>query len=160
MLQRLQTIYFIAIILICSVLFGGSIINVHSDINGKSIDYTLNLLYFNTYENSSLVSSSIQYELIALAALVIVWVVKVIRSYNDRMQQIQHAKKTYLFLLILGIAVFAKAAMKIPGFNMSGLNSSSIFGLALFLFTFYLNWRAISMIKRDEEAVRSADRLR
>lgn len=160
MLQRIQTIYFIAIILICCLLFSGSIINVHATINGVPTDYVLNILYFNTYENQSLVSSSIQFELIAFAALIIAWNTRVIGSYKNRPEQIKHAKKTYLFLLLLFIAVFAKASFVIPGFNMSGLSTSSVFGIALMIFSFYLNWRAISMIKRDEDLVKSADRIR
>jgi hypothetical protein len=30
----------------------------------------------------------------------------------------------------------------------------------LMIFMFYLNWRAIMLVKRDEELVKSADRIR
>jgi uncharacterized membrane protein len=57
-------------------------------------------------------------------------------------------------------ATFSTAALKIPGFNMSSLSFASTFGIALMIFMFYLNWRAIMLIKRDEELVKSADRIR
>jgi len=36
----------------------------------------------------------------------------------------------------------------------------SIIGLSILFFTLYLNLRSIMLIKRDEELVRSADRIR
>jgi hypothetical protein len=37
---------------------------------------------------------------------------------------------------------------------------SSIFGIAIFLFIVYLNVRVYVLIKKDEDLVRSADRIR
>jgi hypothetical protein len=45
MIQRLQSVYFLAIIIIGAVLCGGSIVNVHQDVNGVSTDYVLNIIY-------------------------------------------------------------------------------------------------------------------
>jgi hypothetical protein len=162
MIQRLQSVYFLAIIIIGAVLCGGSIVNVHQDINGVSTDYVLNIIYFNVYENQTIVAdkSGIQYALIALLTLVIVWTIKVIFSYKNRTEQIKFAKFNYVFMLLLLAATFSTAALKIPGFNMSSLSFASTFGIALMIFMFYLNWRAIMLVKRDEELVKSADRIR
>ncbi|MFN5919762.1 MAG: hypothetical protein ACK45I_00525, partial [Bacteroidota bacterium] len=57
-------------------------------------------------------------------------------------------------------ALFVKAVMDIPGFTFAGQSMQSVFALALLFFTAYLNMRAIMLIKKDEELVRSADRIR
>ncbi|MCX6187363.1 MAG: DUF4293 family protein [Bacteroidetes bacterium] len=162
MIQRLQSIYFIAIIIIGAVLCGGSIVNVHQDVNGVSTDYVLNIIYFNVTENNIIVAekSSIQFALITLMAMLLAWTIKVLFSFKNRNLQIKYARFNFVFMFLLLAATFSTAALKIPGFNMSSLSFPSIFGIALMIFMFYLNWRAIMLIKHDEELVKSADRIR
>ncbi len=160
MIQRIQTVYFIAIILICAMACGGSLINIHQMQEGLVKDYILNLVYLRYYENGVLTSSAIQYELIALVSLVIGWTLNIILGYKNRKRQMTHAKLNFVFIALLVVALFAKAFMAIPEFGFATLSMQSTFGLALLFFMLYLNLRGYLLIRKDEELVKSADRLR
>ncbi len=160
MIQRLQTVYFIAIILIAAVSCGGELISSHQMLPAMVKDYTLNSVYFKSYENGTLVSSSIQYELVAMVAIIIAWTIKVIAGYKNRPKQMLHTKINFLFIGVFIILLFVKAFVLIPDFNFSGMSLKSTFGVALLLFMVYLNLRALMLIKKDEELVKSADRIR
>lgn len=160
MIQRIQTIYLIAIIVICGMACGGSLINVHQMSEGLVRDYVMNLIYLRSYENGVLVASQIQYELIALVALVIGWTINIILGFKDRKRQMAHTKLNFLFMGALIAVLFIKAFTAIPEFAFNTLTMQSTFGLALLFFMLYLNLRALLLIRKDEELVRSADRLR
>ena len=160
MLQRIQTIYLLAIIIICAVLCGGSVVNMHQFVNGNNYDYVMNFMYFKVYENGTLVENDLQYVLLLLVSLTIAWTIKIIFGFKNRTKQIKHAKINFIFLGILFASLFSTAAIYIPGFNFSTLTSNSVFGIALFIFMFYLNFRVIMLIRRDDNMVKSADRIR
>lgn len=160
MIQRLQTVYFIAIIIICGVSCGGELVSSHQMIPGLVKDYTLNSIYFRVFENGNLVSSSIQYGLIVLVSLIIGWTINIIMGYKNRVRQILHTKINFVFIGMYMVALFATAFVKIPDFSFSAMSMKSAFGIALLIFMIYLNMRALMLIKKDEELVRSADRLR
>ncbi len=160
MIQRIQTVYFIAIIIICAMACGGSLINVHQMQEGLVKDYILNLVYLRYYENGVLTTSSIQYELIALTSLVIGWTLNIILGYKNRKRQMAHAKLNFVFIAVLVVGLFAKAFTAIPEFAFATLSMQSTFGLALLFFMLYLNLRGLLLIRKDEELVKSADRLR
>jgi hypothetical protein len=63
-------------------------------------------------------------------------------------------------ILALIILFVIKAYYFIPSFNAEKLMLPSIIGIALFLFVAYLNVRIFFLIKKDEELIRSADRIR
>jgi hypothetical protein len=48
----------------------------------------------------------------------------------------------------------------IPAFDSKNLLLPSMFGIALLFFNFYLIVRSIHFIKKDEDMVKSADRIR
>ena len=160
MIQRLQTIYFIAIILICAMACGGSLINVHQMGDGLVRDYIMNLIYLRSYENGVMVATSIQYELIALVSIVIGWTINIILGYKNRKRQMTHTKINFLLIGALIIVLFTKAFTTIPDFAFATLSMQSTFGLALLFFMLYLNLRALLLIRKDDELVKSADRLR
>jgi hypothetical protein len=160
MIQRLQTVYFLAIIIICAVSCGGELLSSHQMIPGTVTDYTLNAIYLKTYTNGILVSSEIQYLLIIAVALVIGWTINVIMSYKDRKRQMMLTKINFVMIALLIISLFATAYVKIPEFNVSLMSMKSAFGIALLIFMIYLNLRALMLIRKDEELVRSADRIR
>jgi hypothetical protein len=60
MLQRLQTVYLLAIMAICLMLSTGTLITSIQSVEGKVTQYTLGFIYFKMYENGILISSSIQ----------------------------------------------------------------------------------------------------
>jgi hypothetical protein len=160
MIQRIQTIYFIAIIFICAMACGGSLINAHQMTEGLVKDYTLNLIYLRYFENGVLVNQTIQYELIAFVALVIGWTINIILGFKNRKRQMAHVKLNFAFIGGLVALVFVKAFTAIPQFAFNTLSMQSTFGLALLFFMLYLNLRGLLLIRKDEELVKSADRLR
>ena len=160
MIQRLQTVYFIAIIIIAAVSCSGQLITSHQMLPGLVKDYTLNSIYFNIYENGSLVSSQIQYMLILLTSVLIGWTINIILTYKNRVKQIRNTKINFAIIAVYILGLFTRAFMLIPDFNFGGLSLKSTFGVALLIFMLYLNMRALMLIKKDEDLVRSVDRLR
>lgn len=161
MIQRIQTIYYIAIIIICATLCTGSVVKViEANPAGGSSEYNLNLFHYTAIENGLLVKNELQIALIALAAIIIGITGVVIFSYRDRVKQIKLSKVNYLIMLLLVLTVFAKAMLYIPAFSFGKMFPYSSVGFLLMVFLFYLNWRAIRLVKKDEELVKSADRIR
>jgi hypothetical protein len=160
MIQRIQTIYLIAIIFICAMACSGSLINAHQMTEGLVKDYTLNLIYLKYYENGVLMSQSILYELVALVSIVIGWTINIILGYKNRKRQLLHTKINFIFIAVLIVLLFVKAFTAIPDFAFNTLSMQSTFGLALLFFMLYLNLRVLLLIRKDEELVKSADRLR
>lgn len=160
MIQRLQTVYFIAIILIAAMACGGSLINVHQMSEGMVKDYILNMIYLRSYENGVLVSQTIMWELIALVSVTIGWTINIILGFKNRTRQILHTKINFLVIMLLIIALFVKAFTAIPEFSFGTLSMGSTFGLALVFFMLYLNLRALLLIRKDDNLVKSADRIR
>ncbi len=160
MIQRIQTVYFIAIILIAAVSCGGALINSHQMTAGLVTDYIINGIYFKKYENGVIVSSEIQYINIALISLVIGWTLNIILGFKNRVKQMRDTKINFVFIAALIIAINVKAFVSIPEFDFSSLTVKSVMGMALLIFMLYLNLRALLLIRRDENLVRSADRIR
>jgi len=160
MLQRLQTVYLIAIIIIAATLCTGSVIKVSETVNATNNEYTLNLFYYTAMQNGELTKNELQITLIALIAIVIGITLFVIFSFKDRTKQLKLAKINYIFMLLLVLVIFAKAMMYIPQFSFGKLFPYSSVGLLLMTFLFYLNWRAIRLIRKDEDLVKSSDRIR
>jgi amino acid transporter len=84
----------------------------------------------------------------------------IIGSYKDRKKQIKFGWINMVAIVLLVVAFLVKAILFIPNFDSSNLLVLSIFGMSIFFFIIYLNLRAIMLIKKDEELVRSADRIR
>ena len=161
MIQRIQTIYFIAVILICATLCTGSVIKVTEITSpGMNTEYNLNLFYFTSIENGIPVKNELQFILIALVALIIGLTVTIIFSFKDRPKQLKLGKVNYIIMLVLVLAVFAKAMMSIPVFSFGKLFPYSAIGMMLMAFLFYLNWRALRLVKKDDEMVKNSDRIR
>lgn len=160
MIQRLQTVYFIAIILIAAMTCGGTLINFHQMSEGMVKDYILNMIYLRSFENGVLVSQSIMWELIVLVSVTIGWTINIILGFKNRSRQILHTKINFLVIMLLIIALFVKAYTAIPDFSFGTLSMTSTFGLALMFFMLYLNLRALLLIRKDDNLVKSADRIR
>ncbi|MFI5221449.1 MAG: DUF4293 family protein [Bacteroidia bacterium] len=158
MLQRLQTVYLTAIIIIAATLCTGSVVKVQETVNGVTNDYSLNMFYYTSVQNGE-VKSEIQIGLIALIAIIIGITLFVIFSFKDRKKQLKFAKVNYIFMILLVLVVLLKA-ISIPSFAFGNLFPYSLVGMLLMAFLFYLNWRAIRLIRKDEKLVTDADRLR
>jgi len=160
MIQRIQTLYFIAIILICGMACGGSLVNYLVSTPGLVTEYILNLIYFTTKENGNVISQKLNFELIALASLLIGWNINIILGFKNRKRQILYTKLNFIIIGITIAVLFIKAYTVIPNFAFSTLSMQSTFGLALLFFMLYLNLRGLLLIRKDEALVKSADRIR
>jgi RsiW-degrading membrane proteinase PrsW (M82 family) len=138
----------------------GTLITSLQSTEGIVTQYELSFIYFKIYENGTLISSTIQYASITMLALVIGWTLNIMFAYKNRQKQIKLGRINFIFIGGLIISLFTKATMDIPGFTFAGQSMQSVFGLSLLFFMAYLNFRAIMLIKKDEELVRSADRIR
>jgi len=175
MIQRIQTVYLFAIIVLALITCTGQIIDFQASyptneagvdaasgaaVSGQAVAYTLNAIYFNQYVNGTLQNSEIQYGLIILVSLVIGWTLNVIFGFKNRKRQMLHAKINFVFIGMYLTAVLAKAFTQIPNFTFANMTLKASVGLALIIFMLYLNLRALLLVRKDEELVKSADRLR
>lgn len=160
MIQRLQTIYLVAIILIVSTLCGLNIIHATvADATG-STEYLLNLFYFTIKHNAAITETHLQWGLILIAAIIIGLAIFAIMSFKNRAKQMLFCKINFLAMIALIAAVTAKTYSYIPGFNFTMLMLPSIFSISFLIFMLYLNWRALALIQKDDELIKSADRIR
>jgi hypothetical protein len=173
MIQRIQTIYLIAIIVLTSVMCSGNLLSIkQASSNNINEEYDLNLFYYKVTEVRKAVSNgqevqtsvvksvTMQYGLIAIAAMLIGLTLTIIFSYKNREKQIKLTKLNFLLMAMLYTAIFAKAINYIPGFEFNKLMPYSTLGVMLMLFNLYLNWRVLRLIKKDDNLVKSADRIR
>lgn len=171
MIQRLQSLYLFAIIILALITCTGQLIdfreqllsgvrNPDGTIESVSQTYTLNAVYLNKYENGILQNSEIQFVLITLVAILVGWTLNVILGFKDRKKQILHAKLNFIVIGVYLLAVIVTAYTKIPGFTFVGMTIKASIGMALIVFMLYLNLRALLLIKKDDDLVKSADRIR
>ncbi|MES2727171.1 MAG: DUF4293 domain-containing protein [Bacteroidota bacterium] len=173
MIQRIQTVYLIAIIILVSIMCTGSLLSMKQQNATNGIDeYDLNIFHFKHTEvqnavidgketqTSTLKVVSVQYGLIAIAAILIGLTLTIILSFKNREKQIKLTRLNFLVMSMLYAALFAKAINYMPGFEFSKLMPYSSIGVILMIFNLYLNWRVLRLIKKDDELVKSADRIR
>ncbi|MBW7844430.1 MAG: DUF4293 family protein [Bacteroidia bacterium] len=166
MIQRIQTVYLFAIIILALITCSGQIIDFQDRIPGQTetqgtaIAYQLNAVFFNTYQNGSLVNSEIQYGLIILVSLIVGWTLNIILKFKNRKRQLLLTKINFIIIGSYLAAVLAKAFTQIPNFTFANMTLKASIGLALIFFMLYLNLRALLLIRKDEELVKSVDRLR
>jgi hypothetical protein len=111
-------------------------------------------------ENGLLVDSQLQIILILLVSIIIGLSIFILMNYKNRLIQMKFTLFNMVVILSLLAAFTVKAYHYIPNFNAEKLLLPSIIGIALFLFVAYLNLRVFFLIKKDDELVRSADRIR
>ena len=166
MIQRIQTVYLFAIIILALITCSGQIIDFQDRIPGQTetqgtaIAYQLNAVFFNTYQNGSLVNSEIQYGLIILVSLIVGWTLNIILKFKNRKRQLLLTKINFIIIGSYLAAVLAKAFTQIPNFTFANMTLKASIGLALIFFMLYLNLRALLLIRKDEELVKSVDTLR
>ena len=158
MIQRLQTVYLALIIVILVLLCSIEIMHYRTAV--PVLEYKLNLFYFNKFDNGVLTETHIQFGLITISSIIMGLTAFIICSYKDRKKQIKFGWVNMVAIILLVVAFLVKAVLFIPQFDSANLLVLSIFGLSIFFFMIYLNLRAIMLIKKDEELVRSADRIR
>lgn len=161
MIQRIQSVFLALIMGIVALLCGTTVLHlVYVEPESKTTEYLLNLFYFNKLENGVLVESKLQIGLIIIASMVIGLSLYVLLNFKNRVKQMTFTWLNMLAIISLLTAFAVKAVLFVPNFSSDKLMMGSILGIALFLFMVYLNIRVYYLIKKDEELVRSADRIR
>lgn len=94
-----------------------------------------------------------------MAALLLSMIINVfsIGLYNDREKQLKRIKIARVFQLV-GLAVATAVLFTLDGFGL--YLWAEILGTILILLGFILQMLAVRAIKKDEELVRSIDRIR
>lgn len=141
MIQRIQTLYWSVAILLVIVVFLIS-----------------NVIEFQIKGEVSSVKSSFIF--IVLSLIFILGAVLSILNFKKIKKQLQFAKLTIIFSLLLAVYLFL---IKFLGHNIYGFEKSTIkldVGFYLILFTLPLSFLAYSGVKRDKNLLDSLDRLR
>lgn len=171
MIQRIQTIYLFGIIAIALLTCTGQVMDNNQLIpatqvgdsvvtGGKSMVYVLNSVYFNVYNNGVIESSKIQFDSILLVAIIIGWTLNIIFGFKDRAKQMKNVRINFIFLGVFLALYIIKPFILIPNFGFGYMSLKSTFGMALVIFMLYINLRALLLIKKDDNLVKSADRIR
>lgn len=161
MIQRIQSVFLLMMVAIIATLCGIHLLHfVYVEPENQTTEYILNLFYFNKLENGVLVESNLQYGLILISSIVIGLCIFILMSYKNRVKQMQFTLINMLALFSLMAAFFVKAYLFVPNFSSEKLMLPSMIGITLSIFLIYLNIRVYYLIKKDEELVKSADRLR
>lgn len=148
-------------ILVLIVLLSGSVLKGNPESSDAADRWEINMSSIR-HTDAAGVEINRDTLILPLIATVVfaLYILIIIFSYKNRIRQIRMATANYLIILLLfGLIVFI-AQQKITGFNFMNSVSGSLVGLLMFLLLLYLNFRAISLIKKDEALVRSADRIR
>lgn len=163
MIQRIQSVYLVLIILIVATLCSINVLHlvfVEPEPEAKTTEYFLNLFYFTVKQNDRLIESHLQYGLIFLSSIVMGLSIYVLLNFKNRKKQILFTNVNLLAIVILITAFTVKPYLFVPNFSSEKLMLNSVIGMALFIFMLYLNVRVYYLIKKDEDLVRSADRIR
>jgi len=162
MIQRIQSVYLLLIVICQSLLFATALATFSS----YETSFNLSLMGFyklSSAGNEMLINS---YALMAVNVLVILFSVFIIFSFKNRKQQIKLA--AFNFLLICGFIVLmfyafdnAKSLLD-NSYNTHGAELSTTYGIGMILpiLSLIFNFLALKGIRKDEELVRSADRIR
>ena len=163
MIQRIQSVY-LALVAICiSALFFTSVATIH--VSDKVFIFSI----FSLNERGALNLEMGMYPtfLIGLSATVVVLSIYCITLYKTRINQLIFVRfNTILLLILLTLLVvaFDKSFDVIANFlgdvNRDVMATKYLFGVVTPFIALVLNILAYRGIKKDEELVRSADRIR
>ena len=155
MIQRVQTLYLFFIVVISIVLFFVPLVEF---VNSDSI-FSLNILglEFQNQENSFSIST---FPLIIINTLIIVLTSICIITFKNRNLQIKICKINLFLIsafLIFTVMYSTQIEEKLAD---KGLNTSFGLGIILPIISIILIYLAIRGIKKDQELIRSVDRIR
>jgi predicted membrane channel-forming protein YqfA (hemolysin III family) len=161
MIQRMQSLYLLGIVLIIGALCFGSTFEQWSIAETGQQLYSLNLSSLKIYDtNHTLINSEIQWLTLVPAVLLAGYVLNILFAFKDRKKQLKLSRWSFLLFALLYVLAVSNGYRSVPGFSLTLSIKGSLFGSLLFIFLYYLNFRALMLIKHDEELVRSADRIR
>ncbi|MEP7170311.1 MAG: DUF4293 domain-containing protein [Bacteroidota bacterium] len=164
MIQRIQSLYLLVVVLLSVLLFflpiSTKIIPADPAKNiSKEITYKTNVSGIEKYENRTLVSSSANFILLVLNIGGGIVATIIIFLYRKRMLQMKLTRLCILFVaaFIAADFYFSDALGKELG---SDYNTIYLSGSYFPIIQIILLMMAVRAIKKDEELVRSADRIR
>ncbi|MBL7923895.1 MAG: DUF4293 domain-containing protein [Bacteroidia bacterium] len=160
MIQRIQSVYLILVALAGILMYFFPVVSlVPSGAEAEPVIYHLSALKVETLLNGSSSLLMRYWPMVLLNALVIAFAALVVMQYKNRKKQITYTHMLLLLVLaqIVMIIYDVDLLLKVAGgAHMISYNAFSILPLLQILFTRL----ATSAIKKDEDLVRSADRLR
>ena len=155
MIQRIQSLYLLFILVFMVTMFFVPLVSFE-DASGALYNYFAHGLYRVTVDGQIIVHNN--YVVMTLVSLIIVVTLVTVFSYKNRTRQLVFCK--YLVAAIAALAVFVSFEMIVA---YSGNQYSSVTfqkSIILPFISFLPVFMAIRGIKKDEELVKSADRLR
>ncbi len=97
---------------------------------------------------------------VVLDVLSVVFLIYIIFGYNNRKRQMQQSLYAML-LLAVSVLMLVLYTMKEPEYLLGGEGQGQVqWGFALPIVAIGLTWYAARLIKKDDDLVRSSDRLR
>jgi hypothetical protein len=162
MIQRIQSIYLFLIVICQSLLFATALATF------TSYETSFNLSLMGFYKLSSAGQEMLinSYALMAVNMVVILFSLFIIFSFKNRKKQLKLA--AFNVILICGFIVLmfygfdnAKSFIDLS-YNSQSAELSTTYGIGMILpiLSLVFNLLAIKGIRKDEELVRSADRIR
>lgn len=161
MIQRIQSIYFIITILIGAALFFIPLASVESSVlEGIAVPEDIVQLYARGYHSSldRLYELMPTYMLMITLGLHLVVAIAALLLFKNRGLQIKLAAGAAVTLIAFFGLMFYYAEAMVEATGAIGVD----YGLGTFLpaISLILIWMALKAIKKDEELVKSVDRLR
>ncbi len=163
MIQRVQTLFLLGVVICMALAVAFPIWEKVNPADG--VKFTLDALYWNEYNQSAeggaweLTNSKPVYYLAGLAGLIALLALYSIFQFKKRMLQIKlGALNAFLMMIFVGLATW----LIFEGEKSLGEGATATFGLGYFLplGALLFNSLANRFIKKDENLVRSVDRIR
>jgi hypothetical protein len=162
MIQRIQSIYLLLVIVFQSLLF----VTALATFNSYETSFNLSLMGFYKLSSAGHEMLINSYALMAMNLVVILFSAFIIFSFKNRKKQIKLAAFNFLLICTFIVLMFysfdnAKSFLDLS-LNNQGAELSTTYGIGMILplLSLVFNFLAIKGIRKDEELVKSADRIR
>lgn len=157
MIQRIQTIFLIlAVVLNLSGLFlplwSGGTGDMMQTVSGMSIEQNGEAVMFSDHEQGTKMGAHTGY--VALTILSSLWLVLVIFQFNDRSKQMRW---TFLGMLMICVEILALVWLTM---QVQAAEAGPEFGGLAPVLALIFAWMAARRIKKDDDLVKSVDRIR
>jgi cytochrome bd-type quinol oxidase subunit 2 len=152
MIQRIQSLYLLSSVIFIFLMFFIPV--------AELAGYESSILVFahkGIYSNNETYSNT---ALLIILSIIILLHVLAIFSYSNRKKQVLITKISVIMLIISLVFVLLFPGLGSSFYGNNDVLTSYKFGAIMPLFSMVFDFLAIRRIKKDEELVRSADRLR
>ncbi len=158
MIQRPQTLFFLALVAICVMLIFSNTVYYTAENDATSEKYSVE------YDETELIAADGTAKegntwLVSFAAAIAVLSLAAMLMFKNRKLQVLLSSFNYLFILGL-IVMMYMYSLQMNYFEGQNVEASFTFAALLPLALMFFNFLAIRGVKRDEQLVRSMDRLR